>query len=61
LGALVPLVPSLLAAGAIAFTASLLVSLGARFVLGLSISRLTRRNSLRTGFRQLLLGGSPPR
>ena len=57
LGALVPLVPYLLAADAVAFTASLLVSLGALFVLGLSISRLTRRNPLRTALRQLLLGG----
>jgi len=40
-----------------AFSLSLLVSLGALFVLGLSISRLTRRNPLRTALRQLLLGG----
>jgi VIT1/CCC1 family predicted Fe2+/Mn2+ transporter len=57
LGALVPLVPYLLAAGATAFTASLLVSLGALFGLGLSISRLTRRHPLLTALRQLLLGG----
>jgi vacuolar iron transporter family protein len=57
LGALVPLVPYLVPAGAPAFTASLLVSLGALFVLGLSISRLTRRNPLRTALRQVLLGG----
>jgi len=57
LGALVPLVPYLLASGAPAFTASLLVSLGALFVLGLGISGLTRRNALRTAFRQVLLGG----
>lgn len=57
LGALVPLVPYLLAAGATAFTASLLVSLGALFVLGLSISLLTRRNPLRIALRQRLLGG----
>jgi VIT1/CCC1 family predicted Fe2+/Mn2+ transporter len=57
LGALIPLVPYLLASGAPAFTASLLVSLGALFVLGLTISRLTRRNPLRTAIRQLALGG----
>jgi VIT1/CCC1 family predicted Fe2+/Mn2+ transporter len=57
LGALVPLVPYLSAAGPPAFTASLLMSLGALFVLGLSISRLTRRNPLRTAVRQVLLGG----
>jgi vacuolar iron transporter family protein len=57
-GALVPLVPYLLASGTLAFTASLLVSLGALFLLGLSISRLTRRNPLRTALRQLVLGGT---
>jgi vacuolar iron transporter family protein len=57
LGALVPLVPYLLASGALAFTASLMVSLGALFFLGLAISRLTRRNPLRTALRQVLLGG----
>jgi VIT1/CCC1 family predicted Fe2+/Mn2+ transporter len=57
LGALVPLVPYLLSSGAPAFVASLLVSLGALFVLGLGISGLTRRNPLRTAFRQVLLGG----
>ncbi len=57
LGALVPLLPYLLAAGATAFASSLLISLVALFVLGLSISRLTRRNPLRTALRQLLLGG----
>jgi vacuolar iron transporter family protein len=57
LGALVPLVPYLLTAGTPAFTASLLVSLGALFLLGLAISGLTRRNPLRTALRQVLLGG----
>ena len=58
LGALVPLVPYLLATGAPAFASSLLVSLGALFLLGFSISRLTRRNPLRTALRQVLLGGT---
>jgi VIT1/CCC1 family predicted Fe2+/Mn2+ transporter len=57
LGALVPLIPYLLATGVAAFAVSLLVSLGALFLLGYSISRLTRRNPLRTALRQLLLGG----
>ena len=57
LGALVPLVPYLLAAGGVAFGASLLVSLAALFVLGIAISRLTRRNPLATALRQVLLGG----
>lgn len=57
LGALVPLVPYLLTAGGVAFFASLLVSLAALFVLGIAISRLTRRNPLATAIRQVLLGG----
>ena len=56
LGAAIPLVPYLLASGAGAFTASLVVSLGALFALGLAISRLTRRNPIRTAVRQVLLG-----
>jgi VIT1/CCC1 family predicted Fe2+/Mn2+ transporter len=57
LGALVPLGPYLLTAGGVAFTSSLLVSLAALFALGISISRLTRRNPLSTALRQVLLGG----
>lgn len=57
LGALVPLVPYLLVSGTPAFFGSLLASLAALFLLGLSISRLTRRAPLRTAVRQLLLGG----
>ena len=57
LGALVPLLPYLLTAGGVAFPSSLLVSLAALFVLGISISRLTRRNPLGTALRQVLLGG----
>jgi VIT1/CCC1 family predicted Fe2+/Mn2+ transporter len=56
-GAFVPLFPYLLGSGSPAFSASLLASLGALFVLGLAISRLTRRNPLRCALRQLLLGG----
>lgn len=56
-GAFIPLLPYLLATGAPAFASSLLVSLAALFVLGLAISRLTRRNPARTGLRQLALGG----
>lgn len=57
LGAAVPLVPYLLASGGVAFWTSLAASLAALFLLGLSISRLTRRSPLRTAVRQLLLGG----
>lgn len=57
LGAVVPLVPYLIASGAGAFTTSLVVSLAALFVLGLGISQLTHRNALYCGLRQLALGG----
>jgi VIT1/CCC1 family predicted Fe2+/Mn2+ transporter len=56
-GALVPLVPYLVGLGSATLAASLLASLAALFVLGLLISRLTRRNPIVGGLRQLLLGG----
>ncbi len=58
LGALIPLIPYLVAAGTNAFVASFVVSLGALFLLGLGISRLTARQPLWTGIRQLLLGAA---
>ena len=57
LGALVPLVPFLLASGGLAFGLSLGLSLAALFVLGVGVSLLTRRSPLLTGLRQLALGG----
>lgn len=57
LGALIPLLPYLLARGPLAFGASLGISLAALFVLGIGISVLTRRHPLLTGIRQLALGG----
>jgi vacuolar iron transporter family protein len=56
LGAVIPLVPFILAGGAIGFITSLGASLGALFALGLGISRLTYRSPLFTALRQLLLG-----
>jgi VIT1/CCC1 family predicted Fe2+/Mn2+ transporter len=57
LGALVPLVPYLLASGLLAFEASIGLSLVALFLLGVGISVLTHRSPLLTGIRQVLLGG----
>ena len=57
LGALVPLLPYLVARGAPAFFVSLVASLAALFVLGVGISFLTRRSPVRTGLRQVALGG----
>jgi VIT1/CCC1 family predicted Fe2+/Mn2+ transporter len=56
LGAVIPLVPYLLAEGAIAFTASLGASLVALLALGYGISRLTHRSTLYSAVRQLVLG-----
>jgi VIT1/CCC1 family predicted Fe2+/Mn2+ transporter len=56
-GALIPLLPFLLLAGTTALATSVVVSLGALFLLGLGVSRLTGRPALRCGLRQLGLGG----
>lgn len=57
LGALVPLLPFLLASGSAAFWGSVGASLLALAVLGAGISRLTRRPLSRGAVRQVLLGG----
>jgi VIT1/CCC1 family predicted Fe2+/Mn2+ transporter len=58
LGALVPLVPYLIAAGDPAFFGSLVVSLVALAVLGAGIAVLTHRALVPGGIRQVLLGGA---
>lgn len=58
MGAIVPLIPYLLFKGSVAFGTSLIASLIALFILGLGISRLTGRNPLFAGLRQLMLGGT---
>lgn len=57
LGALVPLVPYLVASGGQAFWASIAVSLAALVVLGLGIAYQTHRDPVFTAVRQVLLGG----
>jgi vacuolar iron transporter family protein len=57
LGALVPLIPYLVASAGLAFGLSLGVSLAALFTLGIGVSILTHRSPLLTGIRQLILGG----
>lgn len=57
MGALIPVAPYLITAGAPAFTASLLASLAALFLLGLAISGLTHRHPIWTAVRQLAMGG----
>ena len=56
-GAFIPLAPYLVLSGATAFTVSLLASLGALALLGLGISRLTRRSPIFSAVRQVALGG----
>jgi VIT1/CCC1 family predicted Fe2+/Mn2+ transporter len=56
LGAAIPVIPYLLASGAIAFSVSLGVSFAALLALGFGISRLTHRSALYSAVRQLLLG-----
>ena len=56
-GAFVPLLPYLIAQGPAAFIGSLVLSLVALAVLGVGISRLTRRPALFSAVRQVALGG----
>jgi VIT1/CCC1 family predicted Fe2+/Mn2+ transporter len=56
IGAIVPVVPYVLAAGMVAFWASLLVSVAALFLVGAAVSTLTHRPPLLVGARQAGLG-----
>ena len=55
-GASVPLVPYLLLAGTMAFALSIAGTLAALFLVSLGVSRLTHRQSVRSGLRQAVLG-----
>lgn len=56
-GALVPLIPYLLADGTAAFIASLGFSLLALFLVGAAVSLLTGKSAWRSGLRQMGIGG----
>jgi VIT1/CCC1 family predicted Fe2+/Mn2+ transporter/rubrerythrin len=56
LGAAVPVVPYLIGSGAGAFTASIVLSLVALFLVGAGVSLLTGRGFLFSGIRQVLIG-----
>jgi VIT1/CCC1 family predicted Fe2+/Mn2+ transporter len=56
-GAIIPLLPFLLLTGTPALVGGVAISLGALFLLGLGVSRLTGRPPLRCGLRQMGLGG----
>jgi VIT1/CCC1 family predicted Fe2+/Mn2+ transporter len=56
LGAFVPLAPFLLLSGAEAFALAVAVTLGALFLVGLGVSRLTHRHPFHSGLRQAALG-----
>jgi predicted membrane protein (TIGR00267 family) len=58
IGALVPLVPFLILGGRGAFAVSIGASGLALFAIGIGVSRLTHRHPLRTGLRQVALGGA---
>ncbi len=56
-GAIIPLVPFLIATGGPSFAASIGASIGALFLIGIAVSRLTHRRPLLSGIRQAGLGG----
>lgn len=55
-GAAIPVVPYVLAAGAVAFSLSISLSLAALFAVGAGVSLLTGRGLLYSGGRQVLIG-----
>jgi vacuolar iron transporter family protein len=57
-GALVPVIPYLLASGGVAFLAAIGLSIGALFAVGAGVSLLTGRSLLFSGGRQVLIGAA---
>jgi vacuolar iron transporter family protein len=58
IGALIPVIPYLLAAGSTAFVAAIALSIGALFAVGAGVSLLTGRSLLFSGGRQVLIGAA---
>jgi VIT1/CCC1 family predicted Fe2+/Mn2+ transporter len=58
IGAVVPVLPWMFSAGATAFLTSIILSALALFLVGAGISLLTGRSAIRSGIRQLLVGGA---
>jgi vacuolar iron transporter family protein len=58
IGAVVPVIPYLLASGQAAFVASIALSLAALFAVGAAVSLLTGRGFLFSGVRQVLIGAA---
>jgi vacuolar iron transporter family protein len=56
-GAVVPVLPWMVASGTAAFVAAIALSVVALFLVGAGISLLTGRSLIRSGARQLLVGG----
>lgn len=56
-GAIIPLLPFLVTSGTPALVSSVAISLVALFGLGVGVSILTKRSWLRSGLRQMALGG----
>ena len=57
-GAAIPVIPYLLAAGGLAFWLSVVLSVGALFGVGAGVSLLTGRGALFSGGRQVLIGAA---
>jgi VIT1/CCC1 family predicted Fe2+/Mn2+ transporter len=58
IGAAVPVVPYVVASAAAAFTASIVLSLGALFAVGAGVSLLTGRSVVFSGARQVVIGAA---
>jgi VIT1/CCC1 family predicted Fe2+/Mn2+ transporter len=57
-GAVIPVIPYLLASGGVAFTSAIALSIGALFAVGAGVSLLTGRSLVFSGGRQVLIGAA---